>query len=133
MGIPVESLMVPRIAPTDCANAGHATADSSSTGTERRTHERNAAVRGHEVNMKPSASAPYERGSADSRWGNWRARASMGARHTSRDRQSLGAGDPVFIYPSLTSFVQGLGQPRPNMLRTSPLPLRSLRPFGFSC
>src|SRR5690242_12530935 len=69
IGVPAESLTVPEIAPTDCADADHAAVDSSSTGTQRRTHESNAVVRGHDVNMEPSTGVPYERGDADSRMG----------------------------------------------------------------
>src|SRR3954470_24504020 len=70
IGVPAESLTVPEIAPTDCADADHnAAVDSSSTGTKRRTHENNAAVRERDMNMEPSEGAPYERGDAGSRMG----------------------------------------------------------------
>src|SRR5689334_11081668 len=69
IGIPAESLTVPEIAPTDCADADHAAVDSSSTGTKRRTHENNAAVRGHDVYIELSTGVPDERGDAASRTG----------------------------------------------------------------
>jgi hypothetical protein len=54
IGAPVESRIVPEIAPTDCADTADASAGSSSTGTMSRTRARRAAVRECDLSIEPS-------------------------------------------------------------------------------
>src|SRR4029079_11531497 len=97
IGVPAESLTVPEIAPTDCADADHAAVDSSSTGTQRRTHESNAVVRGHDENMIPPLARLTSEATPLPVLGKRRARDSFGMRAAGRDRQSLGAGSPAQV------------------------------------